>query len=89
MLDWSEEATVAFDELKERIHECPLLFFMDDVFPIYLYTDASIIGIGAHLVQIVEGHERTIGMISKAFDSTLAKWHTCEQEGFAIFVCLE
>ena len=88
VLQWTEESSVAFDVLRERIHECPLLFFMDDVSPIFLYTDASIIGIGAHLVQVVEGHERTIGMISKAFDSTLAKWHTCEQEGFAIFYAL-
>ena len=38
---WTGEAELAFEEIKKRIDESPLLFFLDDTSPIYLYTDAS------------------------------------------------
>jgi hypothetical protein len=46
-LVWTPEATEAFENLRLLIHKCPKLFFLDDVSPIYLYVDASILGVGA------------------------------------------
>ena len=85
---WTDETKAAFEEIKKRIDECPLLFFLDEVSPIYLYTDASQLGMGAFLCQIVNGVEKPIAILSKAFDARMQRWKTIEQEGFAIFYAL-
>jgi hypothetical protein len=46
-LEWCAETNNAFDTLKLAVHDCPLLWFIDDTSPIILYTDASDYGIGA------------------------------------------
>ena len=87
-LDWSEEATNAFDTLRLAIHDCPLLWFIDDTSPIILYTDASDYGIGAYLCQVVEGLERPIAFISKTLIGAQQNWDTGQKTGFAIFYAL-
>ena len=53
------------------MHECPKLFFLDDVSPIYLHTDASQYGMGAYLFQVREeggvNREVPIRFLSKSF----------------------
>jgi hypothetical protein len=71
------------------INECPRLFFLNDYSPIHLYTDASDVGIGAYLTQIVEGVENPIAFISKAFDRRMSNWDTPQKEGFAIYYALD
>jgi hypothetical protein len=44
-----------------------MLYFPSKDAPIYLYTDASDYGIGAHLYQLVDGVEQPISFISKRF----------------------
>ena len=46
---WNTIAKTAFDSIREAIHQCPKLFFMNDTSPISLQTDASDYGIGAYL----------------------------------------
>ena len=70
-LVWTEETKQAFEEMKQAIHECPALFFMDDDLPVYLHTDASKYGIGAYLFQLTpEGKEKPIAFISKTLTDT-------------------
>jgi len=38
-----------YETTKKAVHECPKLFFLDDVSPIFLHTDASQYGMGAYL----------------------------------------
>jgi hypothetical protein len=33
---WTKEGEAAFDDIRMAIHQCPRLFFMDDVSPIYI-----------------------------------------------------
>ena len=87
-LEWTEEANRAFEEIRMKIDKCPALFFIDEVSPIYLMTDASDIGIGAYLYQTVEGVDKPIEFLSRAFDDTQRSWSTIEKECFAIHVAL-
>ena len=90
---WTEECNTAFEDMRQAIDECPMLWFMDDHSPIYLQTDASDYGIGAYLYQVVtqdDGStvEHPIGFISKSIASAHLSWDTPMKEGFAIFYAL-
>ena len=85
-LVWTEDTIKAFEDMKEAIHECPSLFFMDEKLAIFLHTDASKYGIGAYLFQIdSEGKERPIAFISKTLSDAQRRWHTPQKEAYAIF----
>ena len=90
---WTEECQAAFEDIRQAIDECPLLWFVDDFSPIFLQTDASDYGIGAYLYQKVlqdDGteDERPIGFISKSLVSGHDSWDVPMKEGFAIFYAL-
>ena len=89
ILQWSEEASEAFIELRMAINNCPKLFWMDDTSPIFLETDASDYGFGAYLYQLVDGMEQPIGFISKSFDERMSRWDVPQKEGYAIFYALQ
>jgi len=79
-LQWTEDRLAAFQTLKHSINELPLLFFLDDISPVYLMTDASDYGIGAYLYQLREGRENPIAFMSKALDARESRWSTLEKE---------
>ena len=88
-LQWSADTTAAFEKTKLVVHECPQLFFLDDVSPIIMETDASQYGIGAHLYQQTkERGNRSIAYLSKAFDARMMRWDTAQKEGYAIYYAL-
>jgi hypothetical protein len=92
-VEWTDECETAFNDIRQAIDECPLLWFVDDVSPIFLQTDASDYGIGAYLYQTVlqEGGssiEHPIGFISKSLVSGYGTWDIPMKEGFAIFYAL-
>ena len=87
-LEWTEETIAAFNQLKQSIHDCPKLFFIQGGFPIHLFTDASDYGIGAYLCQIIDGKEVPIAFISKALPPRHREWSTPEKECFAIYYAL-
>ena len=88
-LQWTPELLAVYEATKKAVHECPKLFFLDDVSPIFLHTDASQYGMGAYLFQIrTEGgvkREIPIRFLSKSFDDRMSRWSTIQQEGYAIF----
>jgi hypothetical protein len=61
---------------------------MDDVSPIYLYTDASNYGVGAYLYQLIDGQEVPIYFLSSSLDDRMRNWATPVKEGYAIFYAL-
>ena len=73
---WNTIAETAFDSIREAIHQCPKLFFMNDTSPISLQTDASDYGIGAYLFQTVDSKELPIAFISKSLAKSQIKWTT-------------
>ena len=85
---WTPELLQIYEDTKRAVHECPKLFFLDDVSPIYLHTDASQYGMGAYLFQEREGKEIPIHFLSKSFDDRLSRWSTIQQEGYAIYYAI-
>ena len=92
-IKWTSKCEDSFVKIKKSIDECPLLWFIDDVSPIFLQTDASEYGIGAYLYQVVtDSHgiakEHPIGFISKSIYNIHLNWDVPMKEGFAIFYAL-
>ena len=54
--EWSDECKKAFNNVKTLLIKSPILRLFNPDKPIYLYTDASIDGIGAVLKQPQENH---------------------------------
>jgi len=91
---WTPECVAAFEDLRQAIDECPMLWFMNDYSPIFLQTDASDYGIGAYLYQLITNEdgsmvEHPIGFISKSIASEHQSWDTPMKEGYAIFYALQ
>ena len=84
-LAWTQPALSAYEEIKSLIEQCPTLFFLNDTDPVFLYTDASDYGIGAHLYQVVNGKEVSISFISKSLNAVQRKWDVPEREAYAIY----
>jgi len=92
-VEWTDERKAAFEDIRQAIDECPLLWFIDDFSPIFLQTDASDYGIGAYLYQKVMQEndsevEHPIGFVSKSLVSGHDSWDVPMKEGFAIFYAL-
>ncbi|XP_044158409.1 uncharacterized protein LOC122944239, partial [Bufo gargarizans] len=66
LIEWNEEREIAFQLLKKKLTEPPVLGYPDYSKPFHLYTDASKRGLGAVLAQIQEGKERVIAYASRS-----------------------
>jgi len=93
-IQWSDECIRAFEDIRQAIDECPMLWFLDDFSPIFLQTDASDYGIGAYLYQVITLDDGTtmehpVGFLSKSIASSHQSWDTPMKEGFAIFYALK
>ena len=88
--EWNDEHQKAFETLRRKCANCPMLAFVDYSKPLYLRTDASMVGIGGMLFQYDEnGKELPVSFVSKALDDTQKNWSTIEQEAYAIFHCIK
>jgi hypothetical protein len=88
-LEWTDATRECLARIKDAIHNCPMLFFMDDGSAIFLHTDASDYGIGAYLFQLVYGKEKPVAFLSKSLDARMSRWDTPQKEGYAIFYALD
>lgn len=82
----------AFNDLKKALGSDPVTVLPDfsGTRPFVVSTDACDTGVGAVLSQYDEqGAEHIIAFASKMFNAPQLKWHTQEQEGYAIVWALE
>ena len=86
---WTDECQKAFDEIKKRIVNNPKLYFLDYSKDIYIRSDASKLGCGGQLFQVVDGRDRPVAYISRTFSATEQKWSTLEIELFAVVYCMK
>jgi hypothetical protein len=75
-----------FDQVQESVNKAPPLYFVDYNAPVYLHTDASDFGIGAHLFQLKDGKELPIAFLSKALNPTEIKWSVPEKRMLRYFL---
>ena len=81
---WTQECQNAFQELKEKFTEAPILGFPHFDAPFILYTDASDYGIGSVLSQKIDGTERVIAYASRQLSKAERRGPTTEKEALAV-----
>ncbi|XP_033236139.1 uncharacterized protein [Drosophila pseudoobscura] len=81
---WSEEQEKAFEELKIRLTEAPVLACPDFSEKFSLQTDASEQGLGAVLTQKIRDEERVIAYASRRLSKAEENYSVTEKECLAI-----
>ena len=82
---WDCDCQKAFDVLKGKLTESPVLGYPDFSKPFVLYTDAATTnGLGAVLGQEIDGQERVIGYASRSLKKNEKNYPTIEAELLAI-----
>lgn len=86
---WTEEHTKAFNVLKERLIERPVMAVYDDKFETELHTDASKLGIAGILMQRnAEGIIRPVAYYSRKTTKDEQKFHSFDLETLAVIASL-
>jgi hypothetical protein len=63
--EWTEDCQKSFEEMKEILCTQPVLAIFDPNLPIHIYTDASLLGVGAVLKQPQDKEEKPVAYFSK------------------------
>jgi RNase H-like domain found in reverse transcriptase len=88
-LRWTDIQQLAFDHLKNLLCVAPVLAYPDFNARLYLATDASVIGLGAVIYQLSDGHPLPIAYISHAFSDAELNRGIPEKELYALIYSLE
>jgi hypothetical protein len=82
---WTDKQQRAFDYLKERLIQAPILTYPDFEQPFIIHTDASGTGLGAVLSQIREdGKEHVVAYASRSLNKAECNYPITDQECLAI-----
>jgi hypothetical protein len=81
---WDDITQMAYDELKRRVTEEPILKLPNLELPFILQTDASEIAIGAVLSQNFNGEEHPVYYASRVLKDAELRYSTVEKECLAI-----
>ena len=81
---WGTEQAKAFDALRQKLMEAPVLAYPNSEDLFILDTDASNHAIGAELLQVQNGVERLIGFGSFVLDSAQRNYCTTRKELLAV-----
>src|SRR5690606_10606265 len=82
---WSDQQSTAFEELKRKVTEAPVLAIFDPKRPIAVHTDASQFAVGAVLMQ----DERPIAYESRKLSSEEINYPVHEKEQLAVVNALQ
>ena len=87
---WGEEEQKAFDALKERLTNAPVLAHPDPEKQFIVHTDASGFAVSAVLSQKQDdGKVRPLAYLSKKMSTAEMNYHTFDQELLAIVTCID
>ena len=86
---WGDRQQRAFEALKQRLCEEPILAAPDFSLPFVIYTDASSFGLGAVLAQIQDGEERVIAYLSRQTKDAETRYTPTELECLAVVWALD
>ena len=82
--EWATEQQTAFETLKMHLVSAPTFACPDFLLSFTLQTDASSVGLGAVLTQVIDGQERVIAYASRALTGAEQKYTVSEQECLAV-----
>ena len=85
---WNEDQDRAFQELKERLMQDPILVYPDFSKEFYLACDASSTGVGAVLLQKGRTRMRAVYYASRVLNAAERNYNTTERECLAIYWAL-
>ena len=88
-LEWELEEQAAFDTLKRKLSEPPVLIHFQEDSPIEVHIDASGLGLGAVLCQKFQGAIHPVTFISRHLTDTESRYHANELECLALIWALE
>lgn len=83
-LKWTDELTEVFEQLKAALASKPVLKLPDSSHPFVLRTDSSDVGLGAVLLQYVDGHPFPVAYASRKLLDREKRYSIIEKEGLAI-----
>lgn len=86
--EWSEKCDKAFEELKTRLINPPVLVYPRFDYPFVITSDASEVPIAAILSDRIDGEERPIQYFSKTLNAAQRNYSTIELELFAIIASI-
>lgn len=86
---WTEEADVAFVELKTLLTSTPVISCPDFSKPFIIQCDASNKGIGAVLCQKIDNVERPVAYLSRQLNDREQLYSTSERELLSIVYAIE
>ena len=86
---WGTSQEDAFNELKRRLTQPPVLAFPDFSKPFQLYTDACDYGIGGCLMQNIDGKRRPIAFFSRKLKKNEKDFSVTDKESLAIIDSLK
>ena len=82
---WTLHRTKEFEDLKRVVTSSDVMLYHPDWnSPFELHVDASKLGCGAMLVQWKDDKLRPVRFASRAFSPAESRWHTLQQELFAV-----
>ena len=86
---WGEEHEDAFQLLKMRLLQAPILAFPSFCHPFVIDTGASETALGAVLSQIIDGEERPIAFESRVLSKTEVNYATTKREALGIVQAMQ
>ncbi|MCP4487896.1 MAG: DDE-type integrase/transposase/recombinase [Gammaproteobacteria bacterium] len=87
---WTKECQHAFEALRDKLCEAPVLILPDYNKPFTLYCDASNVGVGSVLCQEgADGHQHPIAYYSRTLNCHEKRYSTIEQECLSIVASIK
>jgi hypothetical protein len=86
---WGESQEKAFEALKASLTECALLTHPRYELPFEIHTDACGYGVGATLIQKIDGLERPLCFVSRLLNAAEKNYSISEQECLALVWALK
>lgn len=87
--EWKQEQQEAFDYLRSRLLDAPILVFPDYDLPFVIYTDASDYAVGAALMQMRGSKLHPIAYFSKQMNSAQRNYSTTDKEALGVVLALK
>lgn len=88
-IPWSDEAEEAFLKIKQALVSAPILSQPDFSKEFTIQCDASNVGLGGVLTQVLEGEERVIAYASRTLSRAEKNYGVTEKELLALLFCIE